>query len=255
MAGSWWCVVPVKPLTAAKSRLALPPADRMAIVVAMAGDTVATAMATPGVDGVVVVTDDPVAAAALTPLGAQVVPEPPTGGLNAALTAGAAAIVAAVGSAAVAALLPDLPSLTSAVLGGALARAGAHPRAYVSDAASSGTTLLTAGPAVALGPSFGPGSSGRHACSGAVRLTGVDPRLRTDVDTVDDLAAAVRLGLGPRTAAALQQVRTTSPPWASTRRSDSASTSSQPGGPARASARPSDPACASSHSHDPCGRR
>lgn len=202
--GTWWCVVPVKPLAAAKSRLLLPPAARMALVVAMAADTVATALHTPAVAGVVVVTDDRVTSTALARLGAHIVPEPPGGGLNSALAAGARAAVMAAGPSSVAALLPDLPALTPTALDDALVQAAGRRRAYVADASGVGTTMLTAAPGTALDPMFGAGSSARHAGSGAFRLTGVDPRLQSDVDTLDELAAAARLGLGPRSTAALR---------------------------------------------------
>ncbi|MGW1453349.1 2-phospho-L-lactate guanylyltransferase, partial [Micromonospora sp. NPDC002411] len=65
----------------------------------------------------------------------------------------------------------------------------------------SGTVLLTAPPGVPLDPRFGVGSAVAHAASGALPLTGDWPSLRRDVDTPTDLATAIRLGLGPHTAA------------------------------------------------------
>src|SRR4249920_1150881 len=59
----WTIVVPVKALRRAKSRLNRP--DRAAVALAMARDSVAAAVAAPGVGAVVVVTDDPQAARAL----------------------------------------------------------------------------------------------------------------------------------------------------------------------------------------------
>ena len=61
--------------------------------------------------------------------------------------------------------------------------------------------LLAARPGVGLEPCFGAGSAAAHAASGAMALPGDWPSLRRDVDTADDLADAVRLGLGPRTGA------------------------------------------------------
>ena len=61
--------------------------------------------------------------------------------------------------------------------------------------------LLAAPAGVLLDPRFGGDSAAAHAASGAVALTGAWPSLRRDVDTADDLAAAVRLGVGPRTMA------------------------------------------------------
>ena len=49
-------------------------------------------------------------------------------------------------------------------------------------------------------PGFGPGSRDVHLDHGAVEVTvdGIDS-VRRDVDTPHDLAAALRLGIGPRT--------------------------------------------------------
>lgn len=55
-------------------------------------------------------------------------------------------------------------------------------------------------PGVPLDPRFGAGSAAAHAASGARAVTAGVPTLRRDVDTPDDLAAAIALGVGPRTA-------------------------------------------------------
>jgi 2-phospho-L-lactate guanylyltransferase len=103
----------------------------------------------------------------------------------------------------VAALNADLPALRPAELTRTLERASAFPRAFLPDAAGIGTTLLSAAPGQALRPAFGPDSRACHRASGAVELplTSVDS-VRQDVDTGDDLRAALALGVGPRTAAA-----------------------------------------------------
>ncbi|RJK98469.1 2-phospho-L-lactate guanylyltransferase [Vallicoccus soli] len=195
MPAPWSVVVPVKRLEAAKTRLVGPsPAEREALALAFAADVVAAALAVPAVGEVLVVTGDPVAGPALAALGARTVADP-GGGLDAALRAGAAA--AAPGP--VAALTADLPAARTADLAAVLAAARA--RACVLDAEATGTTLLAA-PDGALRPSFGPGSAARHVGGGAAPLPAADG-LRRDVDTAADLAAAVRLGTGPRTAAAV----------------------------------------------------
>jgi 2-phospho-L-lactate guanylyltransferase len=70
----------------------------------------------------------------------------------------------------------------------------------VADAAGTGTTLLTA-LGVGLDPHFGAGSARAHQQAGAVPLAGDWPGLTRDVDTAEDLRAALALGVGPRTAA------------------------------------------------------
>ncbi|MGY1749507.1 2-phospho-L-lactate guanylyltransferase [Modestobacter sp. SYSU DS0511] len=201
----WSVVVPAKRLAAAKTRLtplttglgADATARHEELVLALLADTVAAALAADAVAGVLVVTDEPRAAAVVTALGAATVGDEPDRGLNPALAHGSAH-ARRTGAAAVAALSSDLPALRPAELTAALQEAAAHPRAFVADAAGTGTTLLCAGAGVGLEPRFGPGSAAAHAASGAVPLPGSRPGLRRDVDTPADLRAAARLGLGPR---------------------------------------------------------
>lgn len=239
----WSIVAPVKPLGLAKSRLraTLPasaalfnytasgpdplgaldppgaPDDWHAdVALAMALDTVAAMIAAPAVDRVVVVTDDPAAAAALSALGAVCVPDAPRSGLNPALRHGAAMAALLGGSdgcggRGTATLGADLPALKSSHLDAvlrAVERLGV--RGFVPDAAGTGTTLLAAPRGMPLEPGYGPGSARLHTRGGALDLTAVvevGASLRQDVDTATDLDAARTLGLGPRTAALVDPVR------------------------------------------------
>jgi 2-phospho-L-lactate guanylyltransferase len=108
----------------------------------------------------------------------------------------------------VAVLLADLPALRPQDLTQALEAAqtalATHPAssmAAVPDAQGSGTVLLAARAGADLDPAFGPDSFGEHLHRGAVRLELDLPRLRQDVDTVEDLTTALALGCGPRTTA------------------------------------------------------
>ncbi|MFF5226576.1 2-phospho-L-lactate guanylyltransferase [Dactylosporangium sp. NPDC000521] len=195
---TWTAVVPVKPLGAAKTRLrgAVPRPAHPGLVLAMARDTVAAALACPSVARVVAVCDDPLVRAELVADGATCLPDTPADGLNAALAFGARAA----GGAPVVALTADLPAMRPADLAVALAAAEAlGRRAFVPDLEGSGTVLLAAPAGVALDPHFGPGSAAAHLRSGAVRLDGDWPSLRRDVDTAADLDAAADLGIGPHT--------------------------------------------------------
>ncbi|UYQ64628.1 2-phospho-L-lactate guanylyltransferase [Streptomyces peucetius] len=199
----WSLVVPLKPLALAKSRLAGAADGRLRprLALAFAQDTVAAALACSGVRDVVVVTDDRAAAAELAALGARIVPDAPAAGLNAALAYGAGMVRSARPSAAVAALNADLPALRSAELGRALTAASVFTRAFLTDAAGIGTTLLCARPGSELRPAFGGPSRRAHLASGAVEIaSGAVDSVRQDVDTADDLAAALALGVGPHTA-------------------------------------------------------
>ncbi|HET9517533.1 MAG TPA: 2-phospho-L-lactate guanylyltransferase [Actinoplanes sp.] len=219
----WVAVVPAKRLAAAKRRLrgAVGDPRHGELALAMLCDTLSAALACGQVAEAVVVTDDPVIAAAARSLGARPVPDPipgavESGGLNAAVESGGlnAAIESGPLNAAIefgadvaaglhrwrVVLAGDLPGLRPAELSAVLQLAAATPaRHFLPDAAGTGTVLLTAPPGVALRPRFGTASAAAHAASGARRLAGDFPALRRDVDTPDDLRAVLTLGAGPRT--------------------------------------------------------
>jgi 2-phospho-L-lactate/phosphoenolpyruvate guanylyltransferase len=195
----WTVVVPVKTLASAKTRLApIADADRAALALAMATDTVAAALACPQVAAVVVVTDDPAAAAATAEAGASIVPDQPDAGLNEALVYGAQVAVTRWPGQGVAALAADLPAMRPDELTTVLSAAGPG-RSVLADSGGHGTVLLMAPPGVSLDPAYGADSLNRHVAGGAVLLTSDVPGLRRDVDTRDDLVEALRLGCGPRT--------------------------------------------------------
>ena len=195
-------IIAVKLLTAAKTRLAplLSPSTREEVVLAMLVDTVTAAQASPAVGSVTVVTPDPLAAQIVTGLGAAVFADPtPTGHpdpLNNALAAAAAQIRTDVANIAV--LQGDLPALRPDELTEAIAAARAHTRSFIADRHHTGTAALFAF-GVALDPRFGSDSARRHADSGAAELIGSWPGLRCDIDTPDDLRAALALGMGSAT--------------------------------------------------------
>jgi 2-phospho-L-lactate guanylyltransferase len=200
----WSLVVPLKPLARAKSRLSDTVGDgaRRRLALAFAQDTVAAVLACPAVRDVAVVTDDELAGRELAALGARIVPDVPLAGLNAAVRHAEGAVRAVRPGRPVAALNADLPALRPEELVRVLDAAAEFPRAFLADAAAMGTTLLAARSGTELLPAFGTGSRARHRSSGAVELDldAVDS-VRQDVDTGDDLRAALALGVGPRTAA------------------------------------------------------
>ncbi|MEU0488952.1 2-phospho-L-lactate guanylyltransferase [Nocardiopsis sp. NPDC006139] len=206
----WSLVIPVKHLGLAKSRLApaLGP-RREELALAFACDTVAAALACPAVAEVFAVTEDPRAGAELAALGAAVVTGEPGTGLNPALEHGARAARLRAPGAGVCALSADLPALRPAELGRVLAAAAGHGRSFLADAPGVGTTLFAASPGHGFSPAFEGASRERHLAAGAVELPLPDVEsVRRDVDTPADLAAALELGVGPRTrslAAALLQ--------------------------------------------------
>jgi len=203
---TWSVVVPAKQLASAKTRLtpltaslaADLPLGHEQLVLDLLADTVAAALASSVVGRVLVVTDEPRAAAVVTALGADTTADQPRNGLNAALAHGAER-ARADGDGPVAALNSDLPALRPEELTAALTAAAGHGRSFVADAQGTGTTLLAVRDG-ALAPRFGPGSAAAHAAGGAVPLDGDWPGLRQDVDTPADLLAASWIGVGARTA-------------------------------------------------------
>lgn len=204
----WTVVMPVKVLGRAKSRLAvLAGPRRPELALALASDTVSAVMACPEVSRLLVVTSDTLAASVLADLGAWIVPDLPDCGLNEALAHGAAEAARRWPGTGTAALAADLPALRPEELGTALAAAGSGGRgftSFVADAAGVGTTMYAAAPGGAFTPRFEGESRARHASSGARELS-LDGAagLRRDVDTPEDLRAALSLGTGPRTAEVL----------------------------------------------------
>ena len=191
----WTLLIPLKALPAAKSRLVgdLEPATHADLVEAIRADTLSAVRAAEGVARTVVVTDQPGV------FEADLVIVQRASGLNGGLAEAATEVARRWPEDGIAAIVGDLPALTSGHLDQALDMASAHPRSFVPDAPGTGTTLLAAAPGVELVPEFGTGSAGRHRLVAAELPAG--PTLRADVDTADDLAAARALGLGPRTSA------------------------------------------------------
>lgn len=202
----WTVLVPVKALPGAKSRLAGFSADADAharLVRAIRDDTLRAARKAPGVARVVRIGDSPDVEHDLLQH---------RRGLNAALAEGARFARDRWPTDGVAGLVGDLPALTPAELAHTLAAAAEQPTGFVADADGTGTTLLTARPRAAFDPRFGPGSAARHGIHAAALPAG--PGLRQDVDTAGDLRAALLLGVGPHTVAALATaVRTDRASW------------------------------------------
>lgn len=188
-------LVPVKDGRGAKTRLRdVGEAGRADLMAAFARDAITAACRTPLAE--VVVVGDPLAIGPLADeLGVAVVADEGGGDLNTALRR--AAVRIAQPGRGVAVLLADLPCLRTEDLEVALSQEG---RAFVADAAGTGTTLLLAPSGTALDPRFGAGSAQAHAASGATPVPGELTSLRLDVDTTDDLDQALRFGVGPHTA-------------------------------------------------------
>lgn len=190
----WDLVIPFKSLDIAKSRLrgSVEGCDLLAL--AFATDVLDAVSRTKKVERVFVVTSDTKIRATAKEFGARTV-EDTAHTLNGAIALG---VQQAAGKTAV--LLGDLPALTPGDLDSALNLASKFPLAMVPDYEGTGTTLLTSTAKATLTPKFGTGSRERHELSGH-RIIDLDDSssLRRDVDTVENLQAALSLGCGTAT--------------------------------------------------------
>ncbi|GAA1522076.1 2-phospho-L-lactate guanylyltransferase [Nocardioides humi] len=204
--GPFAVVLPVKSPGTGKSRLSmLRDAERALLAAAFATDVVDACLRTDGVAGVLVVSDDEEFAATLAVRGAGTCADP-GGGLNAALRHGAAVAHDVRPDLRPVALCADLPALVPADLAAALAVVAAEAGpCFVRDTDGTGTTLYTAA-YDDFDPRFGAGSADAHAGAGARPLPGALSTLRRDVDDADGLAAAIALGMGPSSTAALHAI-------------------------------------------------
>jgi 2-phospho-L-lactate guanylyltransferase len=197
-------VIPVKPPGVGKTRLVgIPAEQRVALAGAFAIDTVTACLGSSAVAQVLVTTDDPRFAATLSALGAEACPDGGSG-LNQALVQAAAEAERRWPDLRPVALCADLPAVRAADLTSALASVTSRT-SYIVDAEGTGTTLYTASYADFV-PRFGADSAAAHAAAGAAPLPGELAGLRQDVDDLVSLRAAIALGVGPATRAALEAV-------------------------------------------------
>lgn len=208
---AWHILMPVRGTADSKTRL-LPQdtqgSSRRTLALAFAADAITAALASRGVAEVSVITRDREAGELFAGLGAAVVFETGGSGLNAAIRQGLRHIDCRHPGRWRAVLMADVPALAPNDITAALSLARRFPAAVVPDAGGSGTTMLTAAPALDLEPQFGSGSHARHRAAGMVTLElGRASALRLDVDTWADLDAALAVGVGRYTLEALQALR------------------------------------------------
>ena len=200
MEAAYVVMLPVKPPARGKSRLrGLPDERRRELAEAFALDTAAACLAATSVHAVLAVTDDAAFAVRLGALGCVSIPDGGDG-LNGALRQGAAEAARRWPDRQPVALLADLPALRPDDLDAALAALVPGGASYVADTEGTGTTLYTA-PYDEFDPEFGVDSALAHRDAGGLAVAGELASLRRDVDDLDDLRAAVALGVGFATAA------------------------------------------------------
>jgi len=221
---TWSLIVPFKGGPGAKSRLAgyngretINPVLRRGLALGFLRDTVTAAAAAASVGRIIIVSSE--RAAVMSHPKIRMLADQGLG-LNAAVDAGFAFARSLDRTLPVAAITADLPCLTVADLEYALERACHHPLTVVQDRDGTGTTMISALPGVRVRPLFGHRSRDAHlaACHSLLPIPH-GSTLRADVDSVDDLAAAIRIGVGENTRAALTGSRLlqSQPAWAGDR--------------------------------------
>ena len=202
----WHAIVPVKTWDAAKSRLDVPDEARVALSRAMARDTLTALAQCPAVARISVLTGSPDQQTAPEFLAADHVAVQPARQLDLNAAIRAVAMDSHDDREPTLVVVADLPAATSGAFERALGEAANLESALIVDRDGRGTTVLTAQSPSALRPRFGARSAQRHQEGGAtaLRLDDWGEGLRCDVDTVADLRAAGRLGVGQHTADAVR---------------------------------------------------
>jgi 2-phospho-L-lactate/phosphoenolpyruvate guanylyltransferase len=212
-----WVIVPVKRLSAAKSRLAakLTLSQRRELVCALLTHTLKELKRVNGIAGKIVVGRDRAVQRIALNQGAVFVPEKTHDGLNRALARAAREAVRR-GADTIMVLPADLPLLKKADIFGALKRAGKPPFLEMApDRLGRGTNLLLMSPPGLIRFSFGNHSFRRHLY--AARRAGVRggtirrASLAEDLDCPEDLARVYGQVLWESTKDTKQNLKNTKP--------------------------------------------
>jgi 2-phospho-L-lactate guanylyltransferase len=199
-----FAILPVKRFPAAKQRLSdgLEPGMREMLAEAMVRDVLTALGRVRGLEGVIVVTNEPRAAGPALEGGAEVVPDGREAGQSPAAEAGIERALAR-GAERVLLVPGDCPALDPNEVEALLRELAAGPAVtIVPDRHGTGTNALLLAPPDAMAPAFGEGSFARHTAAardaGAALTIRRPSSLLLDVDTAGDLAA-LRTALAART--------------------------------------------------------
>ncbi len=193
-----WAIVPVKTFARAKQRLAavLSAQERAALAEAMLYDVLDALAPVPQLEGIAVVTADPLAAQIAMSFGARHVPDAVESGVNEAVLQGLDAVRSA--KSAVTVIAADVPFATPTEIAAALGGLAHDPVLLAPAQADGGTNLLAQRRAGMIEPCFGERSFARHLeqartrnlrC-GVVKAAGLDH----DIDRPGDLFAPTGFG-------------------------------------------------------------
>ena len=207
-----WAIVPVKTFARAKQRLAsvLSEQERARLAEAMLCDVLEQLTALSQLEGIMVVTADPLAAQIAGAFRARHVWDPSESGVNAAVARGLDALPLV--ECPVAIIAADVPFATSTEIANALSGLERHSIVLTPAETDGGTNLLAVRRAGLIEPSFGEGSFARHreqaralnlSCS-IFRAAG----LGHDIDRAGDLLSPAGSG-GKRVSALLKHLNVT----------------------------------------------
>ncbi|MEP0582667.1 MAG: 2-phospho-L-lactate guanylyltransferase [Roseibium sp.] len=188
-----WALIPVKPFADAKSRLSsvLTPNQRAQLAQAMFRDTHAATALAKGLDGIAVVTKDPVAAEIARSIGARVIQDQ-TQDLNSALTTARVALQKQLGAINLIIIPADLPALKASDIEG-LVEAHRTPTQIIlsPDHEGDGTNMLLTGSQTDFPYAFGAASYQRHLSLskdlGYEATTFKSARVSADLDNPSDI--------------------------------------------------------------------
>ena len=199
----WHVIVPVRGGTNSKTRLQglkLNAKQRSQLAQAFATDVVTVALGTSGVDDVTVITGDSHTAEHFSQLGAQIFHEPPGVGLNELVRRASEDIRHRFPHHGIAAVMGDIPGLTSEALAQALTNAASVQQGVLADHDESGTVMLTATGSCSLQPAYGQGSYSRHLAAGYVPIdVPKSSPVKYVVDTLEDLKLVMKRDIGAHT--------------------------------------------------------
>ncbi|RYJ07409.1 MAG: hypothetical protein EON52_01400 [Actinomycetales bacterium] len=200
MSDRWSAVVPIRPWWLAPDSLGDSPEERIRLARALALDTLDTLAGVESVHHTVVVTADREATFYARRLGMTVLADRPLLSLdpiNEALRLGVRWVGARYPDAPVVVIPADLAGATAACIDAAIDVLDGYDDAFVPDALGLGTSMMTTRSPRSFTSTYGAGSAINHSRAGLRAVSGVDRRLRQDVDSRADLVSVSGWDLGP----------------------------------------------------------